>query len=93
MPIASTAADDVRRQVCRLESPRRVSFRSEQERAVLQSLEDELRVQLLPRDPLDEKNIMLEIRAGTGGDEASIWAGDLLRMYERYCLTQVRPDS
>ena len=36
---------------------------------------------------------MLEIRAGTGGDEASIWAGDLLRMYERYCLTQVRPDS
>ena len=49
MPIASTAADDVRRQVCRLESPRRVSFRSEQERAVLQSLEDELRVQLLPR--------------------------------------------
>lgn len=42
-------------------------------------------VLLLPKDPLDEKNIMLEIRAGTGGDEASLWAGDLLRMYQRYC--------
>ena len=41
-------------------------------------------VLLLPKDPLDEKNIMLEIRAGTGGDEASLWAGDLLRMYQRY---------
>lgn len=39
---------------------------------------------LLPKDPLDEKNIMLEIRAGTGGDEAGIWAGDLYRMYMRF---------
>jgi len=39
---------------------------------------------LLPKDPLDEKNIMLEIRAGTGGDEAGIWAGDLYRMYIRF---------
>lgn len=51
----------------------------------MQELENELLVLLLPRDPLDEKNIMLEIRAGTGGDEASIWAGDLLRMYQKYC--------
>jgi len=43
---------------------------------------------LLPRDPLDEKNIMLEIRAGTGGDEASIWAGDLVRLYSKYAETQ-----
>jgi peptide chain release factor 1 len=47
-------------------------------------LETRLKILLLPRDPNDDKNIMLEIRAGTGGDEASIWAGDLLRMYSRY---------
>jgi peptide chain release factor 1 len=47
-------------------------------------LERQLKILLLPKDPNDEKNIMLEIRAGTGGDEASIWAGDLLRMYSRY---------
>jgi peptide chain release factor 1 len=50
----------------------------------LKHLEERLKVLLLPRDPNDDKNIMLEIRAGTGGDEASIWAGDLLRMYSRY---------
>lgn len=47
-----------------------------------------MKVLLLPRDPNDEKNIMLEIRAGTGGDEASIWAGDLMQMYTRYAQTQ-----
>lgn len=50
----------------------------------LETLEKRLKVLLLPRDPNDDKNIMLEIRAGTGGDEASIWAGDLVRMYSRY---------
>jgi peptide chain release factor 1 len=50
----------------------------------LSTLEDRLKILLLPRDPNDDKNIMLEIRAGTGGDEASIWAGDLVRMYSRY---------
>jgi peptide chain release factor 1 len=54
----------------------------------IEALETELKVLLLPSDPNDEKNIMLEIRAGTGGDEASIWAGDLLRMYSRYADTQ-----
>ena len=53
-----------------------------------EELEARLKVLLLPRDPNDEKNIMLEIRAGTGGDEASIWAGDLVRMYSRYADTQ-----
>jgi len=52
------------------------------------SLESQLKVLLLPKDPNDERNIMLEIRAGTGGDEASIWAGDLVRMYSRYAETQ-----
>ncbi len=54
----------------------------------VEELETLLKVLLLPRDPNDEKNIMLEIRAGTGGDEASIWAGDLVRMYSRYADTQ-----
>lgn len=54
----------------------------------LEQLETRLKILLLPRDPNDDKNIMLEIRAGTGGDEASIWAGDLVRMYSRYADTQ-----
>ena len=54
----------------------------------IQQLETSLKILLLPRDPNDDKNIMLEIRAGTGGDEASIWAGDLVRMYSRYAETQ-----
>ncbi|MGB3641267.1 MAG: peptide chain release factor 1 [Rivularia sp. (in: cyanobacteria)] len=54
----------------------------------VEELETHLKLLLLPRDPNDEKNIMLEIRAGTGGDEASIWAGDLVRMYSRYADTQ-----
>ncbi|MBD1873691.1 peptide chain release factor 1 [Nodosilinea sp. FACHB-131] len=56
--------------------------------AKLAELESRLKVLLLPRDPNDDKNIMLEIRAGTGGDEASIWAGDLVRLYSRYAETQ-----
>ena len=51
----------------------------------MSDLEDKLLLLLLPKDDLDEKNIMLEIRAGTGGDEACIWAGDLIRMYQMYC--------
>jgi peptide chain release factor 1 len=47
-------------------------------------LEEEIRQLLIPKDPTDEKNAILEIRAGTGGDEASIFAGDLLRMYMKY---------
>ncbi|NJP08530.1 MAG: peptide chain release factor 1 [Leptolyngbyaceae cyanobacterium RU_5_1] len=54
----------------------------------LDDLESRLKILLLPSDPNDDKNIMLEIRAGTGGDEASIWAGDLLRMYSRYAEVQ-----
>ena len=46
--------------------------------------EEELKVLLLPKDPNDDKNVILEIRAGTGGDEASLFGGDLLRMYMRY---------
>jgi peptide chain release factor 1 len=50
----------------------------------IDSLEEELKFMLIPKDPNDSKNIILEVRAGTGGDEASIFAGDLFRMYEQF---------
>jgi peptide chain release factor 1 len=53
----------------------------------IESAEDALKMLLIPRDPRDEKNIYLEVRAGTGGDEAAIFAGDLFRMYARYAET------
>ena len=53
-------------------------------RARMESLEDDLQRLLLPKDPNDERNIFLEIRAGTGGDESALFAGDLLRMYMRF---------
>ncbi|MCL5289230.1 MAG: peptide chain release factor 1 [Acidobacteria bacterium] len=53
-----------------------------------EAVERELKVLLIPKDPNDEKNILLEIRAGTGGDEASLFAGDLFRMYSRYAESQ-----
>ncbi|WP_194975469.1 peptide chain release factor 1 [Aquiflexum lacus] len=51
-------------------------------------LEEELKQQLIPKDPNDSKDCILEIRGGTGGDEAAIFAGDLFRMYERFCEKQ-----
>ena len=51
-------------------------------------IEEELKVLLLPKDPNDEKNIIIEIRAGTGGDEASLFAAEIFRMYNRYAETQ-----
>ncbi|MEZ0575931.1 peptide chain release factor 1 [Halodesulfovibrio aestuarii] len=50
----------------------------------LPEMEEQLTILLLPKDPMDEKNTILEIRAGTGGDEAALFAGDLFRMYSRY---------
>src|SRR3984957_2112385 len=49
-----------------------------------EAIERELKVLLLPRDPNDEKSVIVEIRAGTGGDEAALFAGELFRMYSRY---------
>jgi peptide chain release factor 1 len=54
----------------------------------IETIAAELQLLLLPRDPLDDSNIFLEIRAGAGGDEASIFSGDLLRMYSRYAESQ-----
>jgi peptide chain release factor 1 len=53
-----------------------------------EDLEKEIRIHLIPKDAMDERNVILEIRAGTGGDEASLFAGDLFRMYERYAAKQ-----
>ncbi len=63
------------------EEERQLTTRKEQ-------VERELKLLLLPKDPNDDKNILLEIRAGTGGDEAAIFAGDLFRMYSRYAESQ-----
>jgi peptide chain release factor 1 len=52
------------------------------------SLEEQLKILLLPKDPNDEKNVVLEIRAGTGGDEATLFAAEVFRMYSRYAETQ-----
>jgi len=52
-----------------------------------EQLEEHIKQMLIPKDPTDSKNAILEIRAGAGGDEASIFAGDLLRMYEKFCET------
>ena len=52
------------------------------------ALEQQLRILLLPKDAADERNVILEVRAGTGGDEAAIFVGDLFRMYQRYAATQ-----
>ena len=51
-------------------------------------MEEEIKLLLLPNDPEDDKNAILELRAGTGGDEAALFAGDLFRMYSRYCETK-----
>ena len=51
----------------------------------IEAMEEKIRIMLIPKDPEDEKNAIMEIRAGTGGDEASIFAGDLYDLYKRYC--------
>lgn len=65
---------------------------AEQEREALEErreqLEQNIRIALLPKDAMDERSVVLEIRAGTGGDEASLFAGDLFRMYERFAALQ-----
>ncbi len=69
--------DEEMRNMAKLELP---ALETQQEQ-----LEKEIRTMLIPKDPFDEKNAILEIRAGTGGDEASLFAGNLLRMYIKYC--------
>ena len=84
---ATQDADDAR-EIARDESDREMAALAREELAELeaekQALEDELRVALLPRDPNDAKNVIVEIRAGTGGEEAGLFAADMYRMYSRY---------
>ncbi|MEZ4807588.1 MAG: peptide chain release factor 1 [Flavobacteriales bacterium] len=57
----------------------------EELRIAIEAMDEEVRMMLVPKDPNDERNCTMEVRAGTGGDEASLFAGDLYRMYARYC--------
>jgi len=76
------------KEMIELESDDELKAMAEEEKAELverqESLEHQLKILLLPTDPLDEKNTILEIRAGTGGDEAALFAADLFRMYVRF---------
>ena len=74
---ALNGSDDELRELAKIELPE-----IEEQQA---KMENTIRQMLIPKDPQDEKNAIVEIRAGTGGDEASLFAGDLLRMYMRYC--------
>jgi peptide chain release factor 1 len=74
--LATTAAGDELHEMARTEV--------EELQARLSAFEDELRVLLVPKDPNDDKNVILEIRGGTGGEEAALFAGEMLRMYQRY---------
>jgi peptide chain release factor 1 len=60
----------------------------EEAKTAIPEMEETIKMMLIPKDPEDAKNVVIEIRAGTGGDEASIFAGDLYRMYTKYCQTQ-----
>ncbi|MDO1499918.1 peptide chain release factor 1 [Winogradskyella maritima] len=60
----------------------------EEAKEELPKIEEDIRFMLIPKDPDDEKNVVVEVRAGTGGDEASIFAGDLYRMYTKYCSSK-----
>src|SRR5580692_2990425 len=78
--MADPATDPEMRAIAEAEKPELEARRTE--------LEHQLRLALLPKDAMDERNVILEIRAGTGGDEAALFAGDLFRMYERYAAKQ-----
>src|SRR5216684_6142482 len=78
--IADPATDSEMRAMAAAEKPQ-----LEHRRA---ALEQEIKLALLPKDAMDERNVILEIRAGTGGDEAALFAGDLFRMYERHAAKQ-----
>jgi hypothetical protein len=72
--------------------PEMAELAREEAEALQEQLEEQgerLKYLLLPKDPLDERNIMLEVRAGTGGEEAALWAADLIRMYQKFADSQV----
>jgi peptide chain release factor 1 len=87
-----TAADLVSAEELAASGDREMADMAEAEIAELKprlaEMESEIRILLLPKDAADDKNVILEVRAGTGGDEAALFAGDLLRMYQRYADLQ-----
>lgn len=62
-----------------------IKMEIEELQPIIEATEAELKILLVPKDPMDDKNVILEIRAGAGGDESALFAGDLIRMYQRYC--------
>lgn len=87
----NTAESDLATAEEMLKDPEMAEFAAEEVKAAketLERVEQDLQILLLPKDPNDEKNIFLEIRAGTGGDESALFAGDLFRMYSRYAERQ-----
>jgi peptide chain release factor 1 len=68
-----------------LEMVEMAKMQLDEAKEALPALEEEIKLLLIPKDPEDAKDVVMEIRAGTGGDEASIFAGDLYRMYSKYC--------
>ena len=85
------ARDDLATAEGLLDDPEMKAFAQEEVEAAktrLAGLDDQLQILLLPKDPNDERNIFLEIRAGTGGNESALFAGDLFRMYVRYAERQ-----
>jgi peptide chain release factor 1 len=62
-----------------------IKMEIEELQPIIETTEAELKILLVPKDPMDDKNVILEIRAGAGGDESALFAGDLIRMYQRYC--------
>lgn len=86
-----TAESDLATAEEMLKDPEMAEFASEEiknAKEALEKIEADLQILLLPKDPNDDKNIFLEIRAGTGGDESALFAGDLFRMYSRYAERQ-----
>jgi peptide chain release factor 1 len=82
---------DRRAACCRIRDPDLRAMASEEAARLepeLARIEQEIKVLLLPKDPNDEKNVVLEIRAGTGGDEATLFAAEIFRMYSRFAESQ-----
>ncbi|NQW43270.1 MAG: peptide chain release factor 1 [Bacteroidetes bacterium] len=68
-----------------LELKEMAKLEADEMEAKITELEEKIKILLIPKDPEDAKNVIIEVRAGTGGDEASLFAGDLMKMYMRYC--------
>ena len=78
-------AEEIIKEASDAEMVEMAKMQLEEAKEQLPALEEDIKLLLIPKDPEDSKNVVVEIRAGTGGDEASIFAGDLYRMYSKFC--------